>query len=156
MKNNLVQILFTAVFLLCMTWHVYALDFWPKGGFAGLGPELNAHSRSGLSFGGVLTAGFDLNEYFSAGIRLGGFHNFDTVSSIENLLFFRFYPPGLNCQNHMTAPLYRSKQEVFIITSTSIFSLPSQAGFQPAGGLILDKTFILKVQYAEDILMHGV
>jgi outer membrane protein OmpA-like peptidoglycan-associated protein len=80
------------------------LDFWPDGGFAGVGPEINGHARTGFSFGGDLMLGVDLNDYFSAGLKTAFFDNFDTLSAFETLLFFRFYLPWLRLPKKTDGP----------------------------------------------------
>jgi len=85
--------IFTLIFLFCLTVPLSALN--PKGGSAGISPEASGYSRKGVSFGGGLTLGIDLNDSFSAGLKTGFFDNFDTVSALETALFFRYYIPRL-------------------------------------------------------------
>jgi outer membrane protein OmpA-like peptidoglycan-associated protein len=80
------------------------LDFYPDGGFAGIGAEINGYSRMGLSFGGNLILGIDLNDSFSAGLKTGFFDDFDTVSAFETALFFRYYLPWLHLPKSIDGP----------------------------------------------------
>ena len=43
--------------LLCLESPLFASDFWPDGGFTGIGSEINGHSRESFSFGGGLMLG---------------------------------------------------------------------------------------------------
>ena len=93
---------FSVLFLLCLAARLPASDsFASKALFIGLGTELNAYSRQNAAAGGGFFAGFDLNRYFAAGLKIGFFHNMGTIATLEPLAFFRYYilrqqrPPGL-------------------------------------------------------------
>ena len=90
-SGNTKKYLFALFIILCLESPLFALDF--NSGFAGIGPEINGHSRDSFSFGGDLTLGIDLNKYFSAGFKTAFFDDFDSLSAIETLLFLRYYLP---------------------------------------------------------------
>jgi len=87
MKKKILALLI----FLCLLSPLSALDLQPDGGFIGIGPEINGHSRDNFSFGGGLTLGVDLNGYFSAGLKTSFFDNFDSLGAFETALFFRYY-----------------------------------------------------------------
>jgi len=100
--------IFALIILFCLgggpSHPAFALDFWPEGGFAGIGPEINIYSRAGLSFGGAFILGIDLNDDFSSGLKIALFDNFDTVGAFETLLFFRYYFPRLHLPKSTDGP----------------------------------------------------
>jgi len=103
------NILFISL-LLFLTCPLFALDWWPpEGGFIGIGPEINAHTREGLAIGGGLTLGIDLNEYFTAGLRNSFFHNTDTVGAFEILGIFRYYLPWLHLPKSNDGPFVQAE-----------------------------------------------
>ena len=77
------------ILLLITAGGIFALD----GAFAGLGPELNADTRDGVALGGALQIGLDFERPFALGLKTGFFYNFDTVTALEMLSFFRYYFP---------------------------------------------------------------
>ena len=80
--------------ILCNAGFLFAQEkFIPDAFFAGVGPETNLYTRSGSALGGNLIFGLDLNEHFSAGFKLGFYHNFKTVETREPVVFFRYYLP---------------------------------------------------------------
>ena len=85
MKKTLLVLLFVTVSPL------FALDFLPEGGFMSIGPEISGHSRKSFSFGGDLMLGVDLNKYLTAGFKAAFFDDFDSLSALETLLFYRYY-----------------------------------------------------------------
>ena len=94
-------------FLAC---NLFALDFFPPvGGFVGIGPEVNALTRNGIAVGGVLLTGLDLNSQFSVGQRTAFFHNLDTVSALELLVFFRYYLPWLHIPKEIDGPFVQAE-----------------------------------------------
>jgi hypothetical protein len=81
-------------FLFCfflITSNISALS----GIFTGLGLEINGNTREGVAMGGNLTAGLDLNEQFSLGLKAVLSGNFDTIITLEPAAFFRYYIPTL-------------------------------------------------------------
>jgi len=101
---NSIKYTLTLLILFCFTCPLFALDFWPNGGFAGIGPEINGYARSGFSFGGALVIGIDLNDQFSTGLKTAFFNNFDTISAFETALFFRYYLPWLHLPKSTDGP----------------------------------------------------
>jgi outer membrane protein OmpA-like peptidoglycan-associated protein len=96
--------------LLYISGSLYALDFYPPvGAFAGIGPEVNALTRSGASVGGGILSGFDLNPLFSVGQKTAFFHNTDTISALELLGIFRFYLPWLHLPRETDGPFVQAE-----------------------------------------------
>jgi len=98
MKNNILR----TGLLLCLlvsALSLYSQGLTPKGGFIGAGPEINGHTYSGFSAGAALLAGLELDDIFSAGLRLGYYHNFGIISSLEPMVFFRFNLPWFHFSN---------------------------------------------------------
>jgi hypothetical protein len=85
--------------------------------FAGLGPEVNAHTRKGAALGGAITAGMVINEQFSTGLKTGFFGDFKTVSALEIMGFFRYNLPlpikGFFVQAELGAPIFFEYGNVF-------------------------------------------
>jgi len=85
---------------------LYALS----GAFAGLGAEINANTRDGAAFGGGLSAGLDINQQFSFGVKAVISSNFDTITSLETAGLFRYYLPfkfnGLFAQAELGAVIF--------------------------------------------------
>ncbi|MCL2805432.1 MAG: hypothetical protein FWD26_05780 [Treponema sp.] len=71
-----------------LTGSVYSLD----SVFFGLGGEVNANAREGIAAGGTLSIGVDINRYFSAGVKKTYSVDFKDITTIEDAVFFRFYP----------------------------------------------------------------
>jgi outer membrane protein OmpA-like peptidoglycan-associated protein len=101
--------IFVLIILFCFKASLFAIDFLPNGGFAGLGPEINEDSRAGISLGGILLFGIDLNDYFSLGLKTALFDNFDTLCSYETSLFFRYYLPGLHLPKSTDGPFVQAE-----------------------------------------------
>jgi hypothetical protein len=84
---------------------LYALS----GAFAGLGMEVNANTRDGAAFGGGLSAGLDINQQFSFGIKTAVSSSPDAITSLETAGFFRYYLPfkfnGLFAQAELGAAI---------------------------------------------------
>ena len=77
--------------------------------FLGLYPEVNAHSREKLSFGGGLITGLDINRHFSAGIKASFFYDLKTVSALEPQAFFRYYLPWLRWPGEKDGPFVQAE-----------------------------------------------
>jgi len=97
-RHNLILMkkctVFSGLFLLCLAVRLPASDsFSSKVLFIGFRPEVNAHTREVVAAGGGFLFGFDLNQYFATGLRIGFFHNMDTVATLEPQAFFRYYIP---------------------------------------------------------------
>jgi hypothetical protein len=93
-KEKIVFVLFIMLCLLsllCFTSPLFASE--PDCGFLGIGPAMNGDTRHGISYGGVLLLGIDINNQFSAGLKTSFFDNLDTVSANETTLFLRYYFP---------------------------------------------------------------
>jgi len=75
------------LFLLFAAGNLYA----QSGIFTGLGIEGNANTRKGAALGGILTAGYDINDMFAAGVKITFSSNFDTITTLETTGFFRYY-----------------------------------------------------------------
>jgi hypothetical protein len=85
-----------SVLLLCLLLAIakpslYSLENW----FVGLGAEVNAHTRKAAAAGGGLSFGFDINHNFALGLKAAVYHNFDTLTAVEPLVFFRYYHPDI-------------------------------------------------------------
>jgi hypothetical protein len=84
------------VLFLCMFFTVCGLSLHSlEGWFAGLGAEANAHTREAAAMGGGMSFGLAINRNFALGLKTAFSHNFDTVSAVEPLVFFRYYLPGI-------------------------------------------------------------
>jgi len=93
-KEKILFILFIVLSMLtflCFTGALFASE--PDSGFLGVGPGMNGNTRHGISYGGVLLLGVDINNQFSAGLKTSFFDNLDTVSANETALFLRYYFP---------------------------------------------------------------
>ena len=62
------------------------------GAFLGIGPEINAHTRTGFSAGGYITGGFEILNRFAFGFKLYISHNLDTVLTFEPAVIIRYMP----------------------------------------------------------------
>ena len=62
------------------------------GIFIGFGPEVNANSRTNLSFGGYFTGGFELLDTFAIGFKFFFSTNLDTVTTFEPAVLIRYMP----------------------------------------------------------------
>ena len=62
------------------------------GIFIGFGPEINANTRTNLSFGGYFTGGFELLDTFAIGFKFYFSDNFDTVQTFEPAVLIRYMP----------------------------------------------------------------
>jgi len=57
-----------------------------------LSPEANGNSRQNIAAGGILSVGFDINDYFSIGFKKAYSADFNGLTVAEDALFFRYYP----------------------------------------------------------------
>jgi len=80
---------FTIVCLLFMAGSLWA----QTGMFVGMGVETNAYTREGATLGGGLSSALDLNKWFSVGVKVGFFADFDTVNTLETAAIVRYYLP---------------------------------------------------------------
>jgi len=112
-------------------------DGGAKKGFAGLGPEINGYARMGFSLGGALMLGLDLNGHFSTGLKTAFFDNFDTVSSFETLLFFRYYLPWLRLPKSTDGPFAQAEAGSVVLfergNHKNLEAFPSFSGGLSAG-----------------------
>ena len=102
--------LFAIIPLLCLSVGLFAEGITVDGGFAGLGPELNAHTRNGIATGGQAYVGLDFGPEYSAGVKIGYFYDIESVIAIEPVAFFRYYlpwgVPGLFAQAEAGCVIY--------------------------------------------------
>jgi len=103
-SKNSKKFIFALFVLLFIVSPLSALDFWPEGGFAGIGLEVNGHSREDYSYGGGIILGIDLNKHFSAGLKTTFFDNFVSLSALETLLFFRYNLPWPHIPRNIDGP----------------------------------------------------
>jgi len=130
--------IFALIILFCLAGSpAFALDFWPQGGFVGIGPEFNVYSRVGLAFGGAFFLGIDLNDDFSAGLKMALFDNFDTIGTFETLLFFRYYLPWLHLPKSTDGPFAQIEAGSVILFERGYYknleAFPSFSGGLSAG-----------------------
>jgi outer membrane protein OmpA-like peptidoglycan-associated protein len=130
--------IFALIILFCLAGSpAFALNFWPEGGFAGIGPEINIYSRAGLAFGGALILGIDFNDDFSAGLKTAFFDNFDTIGAFETLLFFRYYLPWLHLPKSTDGPFAQIEAGSVILFERGYYknleAFPSFSGGLSAG-----------------------
>ena len=121
--------------LLCAASGLFAIDDI----FAGLGLEINGHSRKNIAGGLGLAAGVDLNSRFALGLKFLASHNFDTVGALEPLGFFRYYLPlgGLFVQAEAGAVVYFEYGKTYPAFSGGLaagwrFNLPKNWYLEPA------------------------
>ena len=139
--------------------------FQPGDIFAGAGPEINAHTRDGIAFGGILMAGIELGTKMAAGVRAGYYYDFKTVSSFEAQGFFRYYLPwleGLYAQAEIGVILYTEYDELFPAVSGGLsagwrftladvfFIEPSVRGGYPyIWGVTITAGYIFKINWGQ-------
>jgi len=108
--------------------------------FLSAGPELNANTREGAAIGGSVIFGTDFLKIFAGGLRVIISNNFGEITTIEPLLFFRFYPPlgikGLFAQLELGASLFLEGGGVYPAFSAGLsagwrFSLTEKFYIEP-------------------------
>ena len=87
--NNAKRLGFCFLFL-SLASGLYALD---SVSFS-LGGEANGNTPDGISYGGALNIGLDINQYFSLGVKKAYTSDFDTITITEDSGFLRIYPLG--------------------------------------------------------------
>jgi hypothetical protein len=70
---------------------LFSLD----GFSAALGAEINGNSRESFAAGGNLAFGLELNQHFTAGLKIAFNHNFNETGDLEAGGLFRYYLPTL-------------------------------------------------------------
>jgi len=104
--NNIAHLLVFFFILMFSAGSLSALS----GVFAGLGVEGNANTREGAAIGGNLSLGVNLDSQFSLGLKTAFSSNIDTITTLEQAAFFRYYVPvklnGLFAQVELGASIF--------------------------------------------------
>jgi hypothetical protein len=104
-------ILFLCLFLIPLSLFAF------EGIYIGVGAEGNAHTRAGRAVGGGISLGFGLSPRIALGVKAMFHTNFDTVTGLEPVAFFRIYPaiPGrtIFAQGEAGAVIYNEYDESY-------------------------------------------